>query len=56
MEGYYTGCSFVVIEHEKPCDNIGVKKTVIIAREFVSYEEACEFYGESISIIQSQQN
>ena len=48
MEGYYTDYSFVVIETEDPMDD-----TVLPAiREFVSYEEACEYYGEDITVIE----
>lgn len=49
MEGYYTNYSFVVIEYEDPYDmNIHP-----ILREFATYEEACEYYDETITIIKS---
>lgn len=50
MEGYYTEYSFVVIEYEDPYDT-NIRP---IIREFVSYEEACEYYDESITIIESR--
>lgn len=46
MLGYYTDYSFVVIEYDddpRP-----------MLKEFASYEEACEYYGEKIDIVQPQ--
>lgn len=48
MEGYYTDYSFVVIETEDPMDDTALPAI----REFVSYEEACEYYGEDITVIE----
>lgn len=46
MSGYYTDYSFVVVGYD---DNSNP-----ILNEFASYEEACEYYGKEISIIQPQ--
>lgn len=47
MSGYYTDYSFAVIVGYDDNSNP-------ILNEFASYEEACEYYGKEISIIQPQ--
>lgn len=48
MEGYYTEYSFVVLEYSEPYD----MNTKPYLREFATLEEAEEYYGESITIIE----
>lgn len=48
MEGYYTEYSFVVLEQRDPYDT----SIELYYREFASLEEAEEYYGESITIIE----
>jgi hypothetical protein len=48
MEGYYTTYSFVVIEYDDEFDLYGNYKPY--EREFVSLEEAEEYYGCPITV------
>lgn len=49
MEGYYTQYSFVVIEYDDEFDLNGNHRPY--EREFVSLEEAEEYYGCPITVI-----
>ncbi len=47
MEGYYTTYSFVVLEYDDFYDGKDIRPT---EREFVSLEEAEEYYGCPITV------
>ena len=49
MEGYYTGYAFVVLDYEGNYD----EDAKPVKHEFATYEDACEYYGKIIDIIQS---
>ena len=49
MEGYYTEYAFVVLDYEGNYD----EDAKPVKHEFVTYEDACEYYGKIIDIIQS---
>lgn len=49
MEGYYTEYAFVVLDYEGNYD----EDAKPVKHEFATYEDACEYYGKIIDIIQS---